>query len=248
MGFFKKTDYEKHSNNLHKKLVKIVEALEIYELKDMCQKLIGKYPKNGTRLFDSDYNLVFKFSDHITKSGYLLFFTHYRLQGKCSDLKLAKFLIMRDILDVNDPDFSYLKQFAKSEDELDYSVPRNHFPQKVKDAVRKIQRNRCKVQGCRNTGFFEFDHIKGRDDNSLSNCQMLCLYHHRVKTNEDAIIQRIEKNLNDGQSLSEIQLPRIHSKPSHRNSTSKKQTFSRKSTPRRHTSHNRTNNSKRSRR
>ncbi|MDF2422497.1 MAG: HNH endonuclease, partial [Nitrosopumilus sp.] len=78
--------------------------------------------------------------------------------------------------------------------------------QKNKDAIREIQRGRCAYRGCKNTEFFEYDHIRGRDDNSLSNCQMLCMYHHRLKTNEDAIKKRIEKDLDDGKSLSEINI------------------------------------------
>ncbi len=227
MGFFTKTEYEKHYNKLNKKLIKITDALESYELKEICQKLLGKYPKNGTRLFDSDYNLIFKFGHRVSQNGYLLFFSHYQNQGKCSDLKLAKFLIMKDILDKSDPDFNYLKQFARSEDNLDYAIPRNHFPQKVKDAIRKIQKNRCAYHGCKNTGFFEFDHIRGRDDNSLSNCQMLCMYHHRIKTNEDAIKQRIEKNLNEGQKLEDLKVrqpnktPRKTTNPIRRNHTTR---------------------------
>ena len=206
MGFFKKTDYEKHSDRLHKKLTKIVKTLDSRELKDLSQKVIGKSPQEGTRIFDSEYNLIKRFGRYISHDDYLEYFSHNRKQGKFSDLKLAKFLVMRDILDDKDPDFDYLKQFAKSDDNLDYPIPRNHFSQKVKDAISKIQGNRCAVDGCRNNEFFEFDHIKGRNDNSLSNCQMLCRYHHQRKTNEDAIKIRIEQNLNNGQTIREVKL------------------------------------------
>jgi hypothetical protein len=246
MGFFTKTEYEKHSNNLHKKLVKITEALESYELKEICQKLLGKYPKNGTRLFDSDYNLICKFGHRISNNDYLLFFTHYRLKGKCSDLKLAKFLILKDILDGDDPDFNYLKQFARSEDSLDYATPRINFPQKVKDAIRKIQKNSCAHYGCKNKGFFEFDHIRGRDDNSLSNCQMLCMYHHRIKTNEDAIKLRIEKNLNEGQKLEDIRVRNPTKNSNRRTHTATRTHTPRQSSHRRNSS--RKTNSRKSRR
>jgi len=206
MGFFKKSYYEKHANNLNKKLTKIVKTMDSRELKDACQKVIGKYPKQGTRLFDSEYNLIQKFGYKISHDDYMLYFLHNRKQGKFSDLKLAKFLIMRDILDEQDPDFDYLKQFAKSEDNLDYGVPRNIFHVTVKDAIRKIQHNRCAIPHCTNTEYFEFDHIKGRDDNSLSNCQMLCKFHHQMKSNVDAIKIRIEKNLKDGGSVRDIHI------------------------------------------
>ena len=32
---------------------------------------------------------------------------------------------------------------------------------------------------------FDFDHIKGRSDNSILNCQALCKYHHAKKTRLD---------------------------------------------------------------
>ena len=204
MGFFTKTEYEKHANNLNKKNTRIVKTMTSSELKDLCQKVIGKYPRDGTRLFDSEYNLIQRFGYRISHDDYMLYFSHNRKQGKFSDLKLAKYLVARDILDEQDPDYDYLKQFAKSEDELDYTPPRISFPQNVKDTIRKIQGNKCAIFGCRNYDFFEFDHIKGREDNSLSNCQMLCLYHHQLKTNEDAIKLRIEKNLNDGKKIDEI--------------------------------------------
>ena len=203
MGFFKKTDYEKHSNNLNKKLTKIINTMDSRELKDLCQKVIGKSPKAGTRIFDADYNLIKKFEYKVPRDDYMLFFSHFRKQGKFSDLKLAKFLVLKEILDVEDKDFQYLKQFAKSEDKLDYSLPRNNFPKKVKDAIRMIQNGRCAIKGCPNSDFFEFDHIRGRDDNSLPNCQMLCMYHHQVKTNLDAIKARIEKDINDGKTIYE---------------------------------------------
>lgn len=223
MGFFTKTEYEKHANNLNKKNTKIVKTMTSWELKELCQKVIGKYPREGTRLFDSEYNLIQRFGHRISHDDYMLYFSHNRKQGKFSDLRLAKFLVTKEILDEKDPDYEYLKQFAKSEDELDYPIPRNNFSQKVKDAIRKIQRNRCKVQGCRNHDFFEFDHIKGREDNSLSNCQMLCLYHHQQKTNEDAIIARIQKNLNDGKSIDEINVkPRDRAFHRHRSNTTRK--------------------------
>ena len=231
MGFFKKTDYEKHSNNLNKKLTKIINTMDSRELKDTCQKVIGKSPKAGTRIFDADYNLIKKFGYNVSYDEYMLFFSHFRKQGKFSDLKLAKFLVLKEILDVEDKDFQYLKQFAKSEDELDYSLPRNNFSKKVKDAIRMIQKGRCAIKGCHNSDFFEFDHIRGRDDNSLSNCQMLCMYHHQVKTNEDAIKGRIEKDMNDGKTIYES-VNRIQNSP-------KKISNSNQSHPRHRTGSNR---------
>jgi hypothetical protein len=238
MGFFKKTDYEKHAEKLHKKLTRIVATMNSREMKDLCQKVIGKYPRNGLKLFDSEYHLIQKFGYKISHDDYMLFFNHYRKQGKFSDLKLATYLLMQDILDEVDPDFNYLKQFAKSEDVLDYAKPRNHFSQKVKDAIQKIQQNRCAIPHCTNREYFEFDHIKERDDNSLSNCQMLCKFHHQMKSNEDAIKIRIERSLNEGISVKDIKVKPRNNTRRKTSSNSPNRNTNPKRTPRRKTSSN----------
>jgi len=56
--------------------------------------------------------------------------------------------------------------------------PRNDFPKVVREARLKFQNYRCNVNRCgfhrSSWRYLEFDHIKGRDDFSLSNCQALC--------------------------------------------------------------------------
>ena len=42
-------------------------------------------------------------------------------------------------------------------------------------------------------GDLEFDHIRGRSNNSIENCQALCPTHHRLKTKRDAIKAKITK-------------------------------------------------------
>ncbi|HXG74081.1 MAG TPA: HNH endonuclease signature motif containing protein [Candidatus Nitrosotenuis sp.] len=69
------------------------------------------------------------------------------------------------------------------------------FSEDTKKAVLRVQRYRCAVYGCkfRNWRLLEFDHIRGRSNNSIMNCQALCPTHHRLKTKRDAIKMRIEK-------------------------------------------------------
>lgn len=59
--------------------------------------------------------------------------------------------------------------------------PRRSFPKYVKQKVRKIQMNRC-AHCHRYNPPYEFDHIRSRMDNSLQNCQMLCVRCHTIKT------------------------------------------------------------------
>lgn len=41
----------------------------------------------------------------------------------------------------------------------------------------------------------EFDHIRGRSNNSIENCQALYPTHHRLKTKHDAVKIRIAKSI-----------------------------------------------------
>ena len=78
---------------------------------------------------------------------------------------------------------------------------RKYFSQELKNQVRRIQRGRCahckrweKYQYC------EFDHIHGRNDNSITNCQMLCLKCHTYKTRQDKIKTEISKRSTIGKT------------------------------------------------
>ena len=73
--------------------------------------------------------------------------------------------------------------------------PRYSFSEETKLTVLKIQRYRCAVFGChfRNWRLLEFDHIRGRSNNSILNCQALCPTHHRLKTKRDAIKARFDR-------------------------------------------------------
>lgn len=69
------------------------------------------------------------------------------------------------------------------------------FSEETKKQVLRIQRYRCAIFGCKFRGWrlLEFDHIRGRSNNSLENCQALCPTHHRLKTKRDATKAKITK-------------------------------------------------------
>jgi len=59
---------------------------------------------------------------------------------------------------------------------------RRNFSKSNKDKVKKLQKNRCKACD-KKTEVWDFDHIDGdSSNNSLSNCQALCLDCHGIKT------------------------------------------------------------------
>ena len=64
-------------------------------------------------------------------------------------------------------------------------TPRYNFSKKIKDEILYFQHNHCAFPGCRVTRLLEADHIRGRDDNTFENCQLLCPYHHALKTKID---------------------------------------------------------------
>jgi hypothetical protein len=198
MGLFRKTIYEKHAENLHKKLLNIVKILDSREMKSLCSKILKKTPRNGTKIFDADYNLIKKFGTNISRSDYQLFFSHYQKRGKINDLKLAKYLVYVNVLDSDDTDYLYLQE--KDHDdftEFDTQSNRANFSKDTKDQILKIQKYKCAVPNCitarKDFQLLEFDHIKGRDDNSLSNCQALCPFHHRLKTQTDNMKTQAER-------------------------------------------------------
>lgn len=79
-------------------------------------------------------------------------------------------------------------------------IKRQYFSKEVKEAVLRFQKHRCAVNKCgfhtSSWRYLEFDHLKDRDDNSVSNCQALCPFHHRQKTKRDRIKKQIDKTLN----------------------------------------------------
>jgi|APSaa5957512535_1039671.scaffolds.fasta_scaffold08552_2 hypothetical protein len=63
-------------------------------------------------------------------------------------------------------------------------VERKHFTHTTKDSVKEQQKGRCAI--CRKIPtHWEFDHIDGRGDNSIDNCQGLCRDCHQTKTLDD---------------------------------------------------------------
>jgi multisubunit Na+/H+ antiporter MnhG subunit len=58
---------------------------------------------------------------------------------------------------------------------------RKSFSAETKEKVLRRQNYRCKICGT-SPQHFDFDHIGSRADNSMKNCQALCLDCHRTKT------------------------------------------------------------------
>ena len=76
-------------------------------------------------------------------------------------------------------------------------IPRNNFSRKTKAAIREFQHGYCATNGCNVKKLLELDHIRGRDDSSAENCQLLCPFHHREKSNKDRIRKQIAKRLDN---------------------------------------------------
>jgi len=79
---------------------------------------------------------------------------------------------------------------------------RKYFSKETKKAVLKLQRYQCAANRCHNKKFLEFDHIRYRSDNSISNCQALCPYHHRQKTRIDKRKSDLDKRAKRGKQKS----------------------------------------------
>ena len=74
---------------------------------------------------------------------------------------------------------------AKSKSKSAYKdVERKDFTPNTKERVKELQHARCAECGKIPT-HWEFDHIDTRGDNSIENCQGLCLDCHQSKTRED---------------------------------------------------------------
>jgi len=73
---------------------------------------------------------------------------------------------------------------SKSKSDSYKDVERMHFTPNTKERVKELQHGRCAECGKYPT-HWEFDHIDTRGDNSIENCQGLCLDCHQSKTRED---------------------------------------------------------------
>jgi 5-methylcytosine-specific restriction endonuclease McrA len=88
-----------------------------------------------------------------------------------------------------------VKKTVKKAVGLEKDKPRKNFSVKTKAEIRKFQRGYCAFPGCSNKKRLAYDHIRGRDDNSFENCQLLCEDHHRLKSDNDKAKQKIGKRL-----------------------------------------------------
>ena len=118
MGWFGKSDFEKHEEKLSETLGVILEQeLEVSELRKLCNDLIGSYPKNGLELKDEKGEVVIEFEEPISRSDYSDFYFHYEELEEVNDLMLAKYLTKHGFLDKDDEDYEYI--MTHDEDEKD---------------------------------------------------------------------------------------------------------------------------------
>ena len=118
MGWFGKSDYEKHEEKLAETLGAILEdELEVSELRKLCNDLIGSYPKNGQILRDEKGKEIFEFEDPISRRDYCDFYFHYDELEEVNDLMLAKYLIKHEFLDEDDEDYEFIT--THNEDDKD---------------------------------------------------------------------------------------------------------------------------------
>ncbi len=76
------------------------------------------------------------------------------------------------------------KSKSKSSPDSYKDVERMRFTPNTKESVKELQHGRCAECGKIPT-HWEFDHIDTRGDNSIENCQGLCLDCHQSKTRKD---------------------------------------------------------------
>jgi len=118
MGWFGKSDFEKHDESLGKKLETILlREIEIPELRTLCKNLIGSFPKNNLKLFDKNGNNVHTFTDPISRKDYHIFYAHYQELEEVTSTMLAKYFVNHGFLNKHDEDYVYVT--THNEDEKD---------------------------------------------------------------------------------------------------------------------------------
>lgn len=118
MGWFGKNTFEKHEENLDKKLGNILkEEMEIPALKELCKNLIGSFPKSKLKLLDKHGNEKFEFLEPISRQDYYEFYDHYQELGEVNDKMLAKYLVNHGHLDKHDEDYDYITTHNKDDND-----------------------------------------------------------------------------------------------------------------------------------
>ena len=118
MGFFGKSKYEKHEENLSETLADILEnELEVSELKSICRNLVGSIPKDGMELVDKDNEVIIEFEEPISRQDYCDFYLHYDELGEVNDKMLARYLIKHGFLDKDDEDYLFVTEHMEDDEE-----------------------------------------------------------------------------------------------------------------------------------
>ena len=119
MGWFGKSTYEKYLEKVEKKATKILQEMEIPELKELCKNLIGSAPRNKLKLLDKKGNEKLEFVDPISRQDYDDFYEHYVELGEVTERMLAKYLVNHGYLDKNDKDYVYITTHNEDDDDDD---------------------------------------------------------------------------------------------------------------------------------
>ena len=151
MGFFGKSKYEKHEENLSETLTDILEnELEVLELKSICIDLVGSIPKDGMELVDKDDEVIIEFEEPISRQDYCDFYLHYDELGEVNDKMLARYLIKHGFLDKDDEDYLFVTGHTEEDDEDDeddeYDEDKKNQDSKLSDhmmdsIILKLEKN-----------------------------------------------------------------------------------------------------------
>ena len=151
MGFFGKSKYEKHEENLSETLADILEnELEVSELKSICRNLVGSIPKDGMELVDKDDEVIIEFEEPISRQDYCDFYFHYDELEEVNDKMLARYLIKHGFLDKDDEDYLFVTGHTEEDDEDDeddeYDEDKKNQDSKLSDhmmdsIILKLEKN-----------------------------------------------------------------------------------------------------------
>ena len=141
MGFFGKSKYEKHEENLSKTLADILEnELEVSELKSICRDLVGSIPKDGMELVDKDDEVIIEFEEPISRQDYCDFYLHYDELGEVNDKMLARYLIKHGFLDKDDEDYLFVTEhMEEDQDEEDQDSKLSDYM--MDSIILKLEKN-----------------------------------------------------------------------------------------------------------
>jgi len=75
--------------------------------------------------------------------------------------------------------------------------PRKDFTPEIKELILIFQNHQCATYRCFKTNYLQFDHIRDHSNNTLENCQALCLECHERKTITDRERKKLAKEISE---------------------------------------------------